>query len=137
MEELPLARPLFLGAGQGEMTAHAFSGTDGRDEADLVEAVVDDHSGALGHEYHPGRHLAQQRQREKAVRDSAAKGRLRGNFRIDMDELMVARHVGEGVGLLLGNLDQGRGADSRYALSCVLAERWETHRVGKGGVRTG
>src|SRR3546814_10911965 len=120
MEELPLARPLFLGAGQGEMTAHAFSGTDGRDEADLVEAVVDDHSGALGHEYHPGRHLAQQRRREKAVRDSSAKGRLRGHFRIDMAELMVARHIGEAVDILLGILETGRGDARRPDLACDL-----------------
>jgi hypothetical protein len=41
------------------------------------------------------------------VRDGAAERRLRRRFRIDMDELVVAGHVGEGVDRLPGRLDPG------------------------------
>ena len=54
---------------------------------------------------HPVDQVRQQRQGQEAVGDGAAEGRVLRRLRIDVDELVVHRHVGELVDHLLGDLD--------------------------------
>src|SRR3546814_8830279 len=78
------------------MAAHALARADGGEEADLVAAIVDAHFYAF--DLRPVGARAEhrdQRQRQEAVRDRAAERREPGLFLVDMDELMIARRVGE------------------------------------------
>ncbi len=78
------------------MAAHALARTDGGEEAHLVAAIVDAHFHAR--DLRTVGLLAEhrdQRQRQEAVRDRAAEGRELRLFLVDMDELMIARRVGE------------------------------------------
>ena len=92
-----LARRLFLDIGEGEDAAHAGADRDRGEEADIVEAVIDRHLQVRRHQHDVERHAAEQRQGQEAMRDRAAEHGLGGRFRVDMDELPVLGHVGEGV----------------------------------------
>ena len=91
-----VAKP-FLSFGAAQVNGWAEIGFDGREEADLLEAVIDAHPDALGPEHRIGRHAAEQRQGEEAVGDRAAERRLRCRHGIDMDELAVFGVLGEGI----------------------------------------
>ena len=99
------------------------SGTDARadlhrvHEPHLVESVVDAHeyTGVLRVDWaaprsRSGREVREHRQRQHAVRDRRTERRRLGPLRIDMNELMVVRDVGELVDLVLGDLEPLAGA---------------------------
>src|SRR5215207_2977674 len=101
-----------LHLGEPEAGAHAGARAHRREEANLVEAVVDAHGAALDLRQGVVGAGAQKREREEAVRDGAAEGRLgRGARRVDVDELPVLRHLGEAVDDVLRHLDPARDAD--------------------------
>ncbi len=75
--------------GQVDFEAHLRIDFDPLNEAHAVEAVVHHHLQALGHDEDVFHQFWNQRQRQETVGDGAAKGRLRGFDRIDMDELIV------------------------------------------------
>ena len=56
-------------------------------------------------------HLRHQAERQKAVRDRAAEGRLRRRLRVDVDELVVLCAVREGVDAVLVDQDPVGDAD--------------------------
>src|SRR4051794_18247301 len=84
------------------------------DEAHLVEAVVDAHQDAveaLGGLLDRAGQVGQQREGQEAVRDRhLPRGELRGLLRVDVDELVVDRDVGELVDPVLRHLEPVAGA---------------------------
>src|SRR4051812_18365895 len=83
---------------------HARSGRDRRREADLVPAVVHAQREALRLDQAEPQ-AVDQREREVAVGDRGAERALGlGALHVDVDPLVVARHVGECVDQLLGDL---------------------------------
>ena len=113
-----------------EAAADALAGTDRGDEADLLEAVIHRHLDRRRDQHHAGRHLAQQRQGQEAVRDGAAERRLRGRGGVDMDELVIAGHVGERVDRLLVDQDPVGDADLGADAGLDLFEVGDGHGCG-------
>src|SRR6267378_509389 len=69
-----------------------------RDKAQLVEAVIESHRGALDHRHHLVGHDAHQRHRQESMRyRRAIRGFAFGALGIDMDELVIFDHTGKRV----------------------------------------
>ena len=87
------------------VSANPFTNPDRRQEADLVEAVIQAHHQVFGDNTLPFNHFGQQRKRQQTVGNRAAKRRLRRRLLIDMNKLVVLSAVGEAVD---SRLVQGR-----------------------------
>src|SRR5258708_5384713 len=95
---------------QREARAHARAHRHRRGEAHAVQAVVDTHL-AVAKAEGRFRQMRQQRQRQKAMGDRAAKCGSFGARRVDVDPLEVVDRPGEIVDALLRDLDPRRDAD--------------------------
>ncbi|QYU70078.1 hypothetical protein J4558_08155 [Leptolyngbya sp. 15MV] len=116
---LPLAGALLDQFEQLPVATDALAGADRGDEARLVAAVVDAHLHAIGlGQVGIGAEVGDHRQGQEPVRDGAAERRHLGHFLVDVDELVVARRLGELVNPLLAHLDPFAGADVLADLGC-------------------
>ncbi len=84
--------------GQCDVCSDAGAGLDWGQKADLVVAVVDGASRAFWDDADLAAHHREERERQQAVGDGSAGGRLAfGPFHVNMDPLPVACELGEGV----------------------------------------
>ena len=99
------------------MAAYPFSAAHGCNEPQLVEAIIHARLGALDHRANLIAHLGQQRQRQKTMRNGATvRGLTGGPHRVNVNEILVMRELGELVDHGLIDRDPVRypeiGADS-------------------------
>ena len=94
-----------------ECAAHARARRHGCGKAHPIKPVVDGHAAALLPRHDLVRHRGQERERQVAVRDRPAEGPGGGALGVDVDPLVVAGGVGEGLDPLLRDVDPRRGAE--------------------------
>ncbi len=95
---------------QFETAANASSGQDRRDETDFLEAVIDAYGDAARTRQRVLSQRGEHGERQEAMSDRPAEGRRLGRLWIDMNELMILGHVGEGVDPRLINQEPARHA---------------------------
>ncbi|MNF83802.1 hypothetical protein D3C84_661340 [compost metagenome] len=87
--------------GQIDLEAHFRIDLDRLDETHAVEAVIDHHLQAFRQDEDVFHQFRDQRQRQETVGNGAAKWRLRGFDRVDVNELIITGGFGEQVDAFL------------------------------------
>ena len=88
-----------------EVRANANARGDGRDEAQLIESVIDAHLEVAANFDGAAREVGQQRNGKETVSDGRAERRFAASaLDIDVDPLVVAGEVGEAIDHFLGDL---------------------------------